>query len=103
MKVLLLGATGPTGGHVLAHALEAGDAVSVLARRPEALTALKDRITIFQGDATSVDDVARAAEGQDAVIAALGRGSSLRPEGLFTGSARAVVEAMTRAGVKRLV
>jgi len=103
MKVLLLGATGPTGGHVLAHALEAGDAVSVLARRPEALTALKDRITIFQGDATSVDDVARAAEGQDAVIAALGRGSSLRPEGLFTGSTRAVVEAMTRAGVKRLV
>jgi len=103
MKVLLLGATGPTGGHVLAHALEAGNAVSVLARRPEALTAIKDRITIFQGDATSVDDVARAAEGQDAVIAALGRGSSLRPEGLFTGSARAVVEAMTRAGVKRLV
>lgn len=49
MKVLLLGATGPTGGHVLAHALEAGNAVSVLARRPEALTAIKDRITIFQG------------------------------------------------------
>jgi len=103
MKVLILGATGPTGGHVLAHALEAGDAISVLARRPEALAAIKDRITIFQGDATSVDDVARAAEGQDAVIAALGRGSSLRPEGLFTGSTRAVVEAMTRAGVKRLV
>ena len=44
MKVLLLGATGPTGGHVLASALEAGDTVSVLARRPEALAEVGDRI-----------------------------------------------------------
>ena len=103
MKVLILGATGPTGGHVLASALEAGDAVSVLARRPEALTEVGDRITVLQGDATSVDDVARAVEGRDAVIAALGRGGSLRAEGLFTSAARAVAEAMGRAGVKRLV
>jgi len=49
------------------------------------------------------DDVARATEGQDAVIAALGRGRSLSPEGLFTGAAGAVVEAMNRCGAKRLV
>lgn len=67
MKVLFLGATGPTGGHVLASALEAGDTVSVLARRPEALAEVGDRIAVLQGDA-SVDDVARAAEGRDAVI-----------------------------------
>ena len=39
MKVLILGATGPTGGHVLTNALEGGDTVTVLARRPEALAA----------------------------------------------------------------
>ena len=33
MKVLILGATGPTGGHVLTNALEGGDTVTVLARR----------------------------------------------------------------------
>ena len=69
MKVLILGATGPTGGRVLASALEAGDVVSVLARRPEALAEVGDRIAVLQGDATSVDDVARAVEGRDAVIA----------------------------------
>lgn len=69
MKVLFLGATGPTGGHVLASALEAGDTVSVLACRPEALAEVGDRIAVLQGDAASVDDVARAVEGRDAVIA----------------------------------
>ena len=101
MKVLILGATGPTGGHVLTNALEGGDTVTVLARRPEALAAVEERITVLRGDATVADDVARAAEGQDAVIAALGRGRSLSPEGLFTGAAGAVVE--NRCGAKRLV
>lgn len=103
MRVLILGATGPTGGHVLTNALEGGDTVTVLARRPEALAAVEERITVLRGDATVADDVARAAEGQDAVIAALGRGRSLSPEGLFTGAAGAVVEAMNRCGAKRLV
>ena len=103
MKTLILGATGPTGRHVLANALKAGDTVSVLARHPEALADVEDRITVFQGDATLADDVARAAEGQDVVIVTLGRGRSLKPEGLFTGAATAVVEAMQRTGVKRLV
>ncbi|QQO77130.1 NAD(P)H-binding protein [Actinomyces sp. HMT897] len=103
MKILILGATGPTGRHVLANALKAGDTVSVLARHPEALADVEDRVTVFQGDATLADDVARAAEGQDVVIVTLGRGRSLKPEGLFTGAATAVVEAMQRTDVKRLV
>lgn len=69
MKVLILGATGPTGGHVPASAPEAGDTVSVLARRPEALAEVGGRIVVLQRDATSIDDVARAVEGRDAVIA----------------------------------
>lgn len=37
MKLLVLGATGPTGRHVVDLAVGAGDAVTVLARRPEAM------------------------------------------------------------------
>ena len=80
MKVLILGATGPTGGHVLTNTLESGDTVTVLARRPEALAAAEGSITVLRG-----------------------RGRSLSPEGLFTGAAGAVVEAMNRCGAKRLV
>lgn len=103
MKLLVLGATGPTGRHTLDRAMEDGDTVTVLARRPEALGAVADRVTVVQGDATSVGDVARAMAGQDAVISALGRGKSVRAHGLFTRAAFAVVTAARETRVSRLV
>jgi len=75
-KILIIGATGPTGRHVLDLALKSGDTVTVLARRPEALEDVKDNITVIAGDATSREDVAKAMQGQEAVIATLGTGGS---------------------------
>jgi len=103
VKLLLLGATGPTGRCVLSRALDADDEVTVLARHPQALEDVAHRIAVVPGDATVVDDVQRVMEGQDAVIATLGRGRSVRPDGLFSAAAQAVVTAAQRAGVKRLV
>jgi len=103
VNLLILGATGPTGRHVLDLALKAGDAIAVLARRPEALDDVKDRITVIAGDATNRDDVARAMQGRDAVISALGAGGSFRANGLFTRAAEAVVGAARQNGVSRLV
>jgi len=102
-KILIIGATGPTGRHVLDLALKSGDTVTVLARRPEALEDVKDNITVIAGDATSREDVAKAMQGQEAVIATLGTGGSLRANGLFTRAAEAVVHAAKQAGVSRLV
>lgn len=73
MKMLILGAAGLTGRHILVSALEDGD------------------------------DVARAAAGRDAVVSAPGRGGSPNAESLFTRAATTVVEAMGRSDVKRLV
>jgi putative NADH-flavin reductase len=103
MKLLILGSTGPTGRHVLDRALEHGDTITVLARRPEALESVASRITVIAGDATSASDVAEAMAGQDAVIAALGRGRSVRADDLFTRAATAVVDAAKQTGVTRLV
>lgn len=103
MKMLILGATGPTGRLVLDCTLKAGDAVTVLARRPEALDDLKGKIALVVGDATSQDDVAKAMKGQEAVIATLGTGKSLRANELFTRAAEAVVRAAKQHGVSRLV
>lgn len=103
MKLLVLGATGPTGRCVLETALAHGDFVTVLARRPETLTGTAADIRVIAGDATSTDDLIEAMAGQDAVISALGRGKSIRADGLFSRSAAAVVEAARRTGVTRLV
>nr|WSZ98179.1 SDR family oxidoreductase [Streptomyces sp. NBC_00857] len=103
MKLLILGATGPTGRHVVDLAVAAGDTVTVLARRPEALKGLAGQVTVIAGDATSQDDVAKAMTGQDAVISALGRSTSVRADDLFTRAATAVTGAAKERGVSRLV
>ncbi|MER5836814.1 NAD(P)-binding oxidoreductase [Streptomyces sp. NPDC002130] len=102
-KLLILGATGPTGRHVVDLALRGGDAVTVLARRPDALDGLADRVHVVAGDATSYDDVAKAVAGQDVVVSALGRSTSVRADDLFTRAATAVIGAAEEQGVSRLV
>ncbi|GAV39709.1 NAD(P)-dependent oxidoreductase [Streptomyces acidiscabies] len=103
MNLLVLGATGPTGRHLVDLALKSGDQVTVLARRPEALDELAGRITVVAGDATSQSDVAKAMVGQDVVVSALGRSRSIRADGLFTRATAAVLGAAHETGVTRLV
>ncbi|MEU0407921.1 NAD(P)-binding oxidoreductase [Streptomyces griseorubiginosus] len=103
MNLLILGATGPTGRHVVDLALQAGDKVTVLARRPEALEDLAGQVTVVAGDATSQQDVAKAMAGQDVVISALGRSTSVRADDLFARAATAVIGAAKEVGVSRLV
>lgn len=103
MKLLILGATGPTGRHVVDEALRCGDSVTALARDPDALSDLADRVTVVAGDATSGSDLSRAVAEQDAVISALGRAKSIRADDLFTRAASAVIGASEGAGVSRLV
>jgi putative NADH-flavin reductase len=103
MKILILGATGPTGRHVIDCSLTCGDSVTVLARNPAALGDLSERLTVIQGDATSEGDVSGAMRGCDAVIATLGRGNSLVAHELFSRAATAALGAARQQGVSRLV
>lgn len=103
MKLLILGPTGPTGRHIVKLAVEGGDTVTVLARRPEALDDLAGQINVVAGDATSPNDIAKAMTGQDVVVSALGRSTSVRADDLFTRAAAAVISAAEEKGVIRLV
>ncbi|MFC9504462.1 NAD(P)-dependent oxidoreductase [Streptomyces sp. NPDC057002] len=103
MKLLILGATGPTGRHLVDLALRSDDSVTAFVRNPAALGDLTDKVTVVAGDATSLRDIAAAAVGHDAIISALGRGNSVRADGLFTSASAAVIGAAKEAGVSRLV
>ena len=103
MKLLILGATGPTGHHILEEAPQAGDSCTAFVRNPAALGNLAGQVTVVTGDATSQRDVAAAMPGHDAVICALGRGRSLTADKLFSRAATAVIEAAKQSGVSRLV
>ncbi|MFI6369451.1 NAD(P)-dependent oxidoreductase [Streptomyces sp. NPDC050546] len=103
MKLFVLGATGPTGRHVVDRALRAGDSVTAFVRNPAALGDLAERVTVVTGDATSPHDVLAGATGQDVIVSGLGRGTSVRADELFTRSSTAVIDAAKDAGVSRLV
>lgn len=103
MKMLILGATGPTGRHVVDFALNAGDTVTVLVRQPAAMVDLADKVKVRVGDATSRTDLAQAMASQDVVVSALGRSTSMRADGLFTRAAAALLDAAKESGVSRLV
>jgi putative NADH-flavin reductase len=103
MKLLILGATGPTGRHVVDLAVRSGDSVTAFVRNPAALGDLAERVTPVTGDATSHRDLAAAAAGHDAIVSALGRGNSVRADGLFTRASVAVIGAAGEVGVSRLV
>ncbi|MEU6906776.1 NAD(P)-dependent oxidoreductase [Streptomyces coeruleorubidus] len=103
MKLLILGATGPTGRHVVDLALRSGDQVTAMVRNPAALGDLADQVTLLAGDATSRRDVSTALAGQDAVVAALGRGNSVVADDLFAHSSAALIAAAGETDVSRLV
>src|SRR5690348_3187601 len=93
MNMLVIGANGRTGRHVLEQGLRRGHAITAFARRAETLANFAERLTIVQGDARKNDDLRRAVQGQDAVVMAVGASDIVR----------ALIPAMHEAGVRRLV
>lgn len=103
MKVVVFGGTGPTGQLVVQQALEAGLQVRVLARTPEKVQERPPGLEVLQGDALSADDVARAIEGQDAVVTSLGVPYTFKPVMVYSEGTRNILAGMRQHGVRRLI
>ncbi|MDU8943258.1 NAD(P)-dependent oxidoreductase [Ovoidimarina sediminis] len=106
MKLLVMGATSGIGARVRETALERGHDVRAFARSAESLAPVQ-KLEPFSGDALNPDDVARALEGCDAVIYALGIKESVamlwQEVTLFSDSTRILIEAMENTGPRRLI
>ena len=108
MKILLTGGTGFIGSHVLMQLLLDGHEVTVLARNPEKIPALKNvkNVRILNISLNDFNAIPQALEGQDAVIhIALCMTGSSAYEVLMSDTAATVflsTEA-AKAGVKRFI
>jgi putative NADH-flavin reductase len=104
-KLLLLGATGATGRQLLAQALEQGHEITALVRKRDKLILDSARLSMVIGDARDPAAVDDAVEGMEAVLCALGTRSarSFVSSDLMTASMQALVPAMKRRGVRRLI
>ncbi len=110
-RILLYGATGRTGRHVLDLALQRGYEVVTLVRDSSSITARSGQLTVVQGDTTSLDDIRHAIQGCDAVLSTLGalhqtdilKLGKIDPPHTLERSMRPTIQAMKEAGVKRII
>jgi nucleoside-diphosphate-sugar epimerase len=102
VKIAILGASGRLGRRLVRRALEAGHRVVALVRFPIFLRLAHNALTIVRGDFKDVGAVERALSGVDAVITVLGPDAGIAPDSTKR-AASAVIHAMKRTGVRRLV
>jgi uncharacterized protein YbjT (DUF2867 family) len=113
MKVLVLGATGRTGGLVVDYALARGYEVRVLVRptagrrwagvTPGSRSEWPDGVQVVKGDVLDSSAVQRAVEGQDAVVQCVGGQTPWVPQTMEREAMRYIVAAMKASGARRLV
>ena len=104
-SVLVIGATGRTGGLVVAELLEAGFAVRGMARRVEAGRERLPEVTWFSGDVRDPASFQGAFDGVDLVIYTVGNtrdhAADNPPEQVYYRGVVATVDAARRAGATR--
>lgn len=108
MKVLVLGASGGVGGHLVRQAAEAGHVVTAVSRRP---LDVPDGVRLVLDDVLRDGAIDAAMAGQEVVLSALGLRRAglnpwarlLSPPDFASRTARAIVTAMQRHGVRRVV
>ncbi len=101
MKVLVIGAAGRTGKAVVERAIAAGHQVTAFVRDAGELDI--GGVRVVEGDATNENAVEAAIRDQDAVLDTVGGTTPYKQTTLETSVAKAVIVAMERNGVRRLV
>jgi len=101
MKLIIFGATGTVGKHLVYQALAQGHEVTAFARTPSAIDFEHTRLSLFAGDVLTPADVENAIAGHDAVLITLGSAK-------LSGKVRSVgtqnvINAMKKTGVSRLI
>src|SRR5712671_577528 len=101
MKLFVLGATGKTGGVLVADAVPRGHRVTTFGRSPFS-GIYKGQVLNLEGNPMNEAELADALPGNDAVLSVLGT-RGLRATSVLEDSSRATIAAMSQAGVRRLV
>lgn len=116
MRILLLGANGRTGSHVISEALSREHTVTALVRRPDALSP-QSNLTIVTGTPLSTSDMAKAfasapaADPIKAVVSTLNTGrtsdnpwaKTTAPDDMMATSVRNALVEMKKNGAEKIV
>lgn len=101
MKLIIFGATGTVGRHLVTQALDAGHEVTAFTRNAGKFPVpLHPALTIAEADVLDPDAVTRAVQGHDIILCALGDGNkgNVRYKGTEN-----IIHAMEQTGIQRLI
>ena len=104
MNILVAGATGETGVHLVQELIDLGQNPTALVRDSSDTSALPEGVDLRKGDLTDLQD--GICDGMDAVIFAAGSGGSTGPEmtdKVDRDGAKRLIDLAGDAGVKRFV
>jgi uncharacterized protein YbjT (DUF2867 family) len=101
-RIVVFGASGPTGRHIVAQALAAGHEVAAVTRRPDNIPP-RSGLQVIGADATDPTAVEKVVAGADAVLSALGVPFSPKPISIYSTGTATILDAMQVHDVRRLV
>jgi putative NADH-flavin reductase len=101
-KVIVFGATGGTGRHVIQQALDKGYQVTAVVRNPEQLSLRHPDLKLVKGDVLLPDTFQREIARHDAVISCLGI-AKIQKTTLYSVGIQNIIKAMRDSRIKRLV
>ncbi|WP_017548707.1 NAD(P)-dependent oxidoreductase [Salinicoccus carnicancri] len=99
MKILLLGATGRVGSHLLNLSLGAGYHVNALVRNADKIKICDEKLDITQGSVLEDENIRKAMEKAELVISALGTDGGTT----LSESMPSIIDAMRQEGVGRII
>lgn len=103
MKIIVFGATGGVGRHVVNQALQAGYEVTAFVRDLTKLQIENDHLHVVHGDATNAEEVSAAIAGHDAVVSCLGSNKMVAKSTQLEEMTQHIVAGMEAHHVKRIV
>ncbi len=104
MKLVVLGANGRTGRHVVREALDKGTIVTAIVRLDAKRPTIKhDRLNVVVSNPSDPKFLTTVFQGQDAVISTLGgRRPTKKATSIYSVSAEAIAEAASDTGLKKV-
>ncbi|WP_273130193.1 NAD(P)-dependent oxidoreductase [Bacillus weihaiensis] len=99
MNILILGATGRVGRHIVNYAINDNHKVTVLVRTPDKIKLQSKNLTIIHGNVLNEDDIIHAIQGIDIVISALNTDGTTT----LSESMPLIIKAIENEGIKRII
>jgi putative NADH-flavin reductase len=104
MKITILGSTGFVGKVLIKKAIAAGYQVKTLARNPDKLEEIKDKIEIIKGSVFEPLEIDAAIEGAEVVLSTIGPPTSKPCDPYqYEKAMKDIVRVMDKHGIKRYI